>query len=140
MASKIGKRPDLNIFRLFGTQPSSEYVPHSRLALPERQVVEELLSSFLHSQWQSMYPVMDPAAIEEVISAAYSPQTVYRQGKSEAFVLAAVAMCSKFQNAEASTLLEGSIYANKAQSHLIQNPQESTTEILEMSIMLVSSS
>ena len=85
-----------------------------------------------------MYPVMDPTSIEEVINVAYNPQTVYGQGTSEAFVLAAVAMCSKFQNPEASTLLDSSVCANKAQSHLVQTPQESTTETLEMSIVLVS--
>ncbi|RFN45493.1 hypothetical protein FIE12Z_10255 [Fusarium flagelliforme] len=136
MASKIGERPELNNFRLFGTQ-TSDAVSHPRLTLPERQILEELLSSFLYSEWPSIYPVIDHATIGDIVELAYNPQTLHTQGQSETFILAAVAMCSKFQSSEEiSTLFEVDAYANRAQSYLVQSSQKSTPEALQTVVML----
>jgi hypothetical protein len=136
MASKIGERPELNNFRLFGTQ-SSDAVSYPRLTLPERQILEELLSSFLYSEWPSIYPVIDHATIGDIVELAYNPQILHTQGQSETFILAAVAMCSKFQSSEEiSTLFEVDAYANKAQSFLLQSSQKSTPEALQTAVML----
>ncbi|RBR23147.1 uncharacterized protein FIESC28_04142 [Fusarium coffeatum] len=134
MASKIGERPELNNFRLFGTQ-HSDHVSHPRLALPERQIVEELLSSFMYSEWSSIYPIIDPATIGETVESAYNPQTLHRHGTTETFVLAAVALCSKFQSTDENSF-EGDTYANKAQSYLTQSSQEGTVENLQTALML----
>jgi len=137
MASKIGERPELNNFRLFGTQ-SSDALSHPRLTLPERQILEELLSSFLYSEWPAIYPVIDHATIGDIVELAYNPQTLHTQEQSETFILAAVAMCSKFHSSEEiSTLFEVDAYANRAQSYLVQSSQKSTPEALQTALMLV---
>jgi hypothetical protein len=102
-----------------------------------RLILEELLSSFLYSEWPSIYPVIDTATIGEIVDLAYNPQTLHTQGQSETFILAAVAMCSKFQSSEEiSTLFEVDAYANRAQSYLVQSSQRSTPEALQTALML----
>ena len=136
MASKIGERSQLNNFRLFGTQ-RSDNVSHPRLTLPERHVVEELLSSFMYSEWSSIYPIMDPATIGETVESAYNPQSLHRHETTETFVLAAVTLCSKFQSSEETNSFEGDTFANKVQSYLTRSSQERTVESLQTALMLV---
>ncbi|KAJ4136514.1 hypothetical protein NW768_004129 [Fusarium equiseti] len=125
MASKIGERPELNNFRLFGTRPS-DAVSQLRLALPERQIVEGILNS---------------ATVGETVDLAYNSQIPHTQGQSEAFILAAVAMCFKFQSSEeTSNLFETDAYANNAQSYLVQSSQKSTPKALQTAVMLVRTS
>jgi hypothetical protein len=143
MSSKIGQRPALGKFRLFGSHssPLSPFQP--RAELPEREAVHELLESWMSSDGQRLYPVLDPELVQETVEAAYAPSqdpvTYQRQRTAEACLLAFLALCSLFKSDDTvPDLLEGDVYANSSHSYLTQAFEGSTLETLETVVMLVS--
>jgi hypothetical protein len=140
MASKIGQRPALGAFRLFGSHSFAPDPFQPRAELPQREVVHEVLDSWLSSDWQRLYPVLDPSLILGTIEAAYTlpptQETIHRQRTAEACILAAMAICSLNSECEMSELLEGDAYANTAHSYLAQLSDSSTLETLETVLML----
>jgi hypothetical protein len=143
MSSKIGQRPALGKFRLFGSHssPLSPFQP--RAELPERETVHELLESWMSSDGQLLYPVLDPDLVQETVEAAYAlsqdPVTYQRQRTAEACILAFLALSSLFKSDDTvPDLLDGNVYANSSHSYLTQTFEGSTMETLETVVMLVS--
>ncbi|KAH6966071.1 hypothetical protein EDB82DRAFT_319368 [Fusarium venenatum] len=141
MSSKIGQRPNLGKFRLFGSLsfPPTPFQP--RAELPEREIVNEVLESWLSSDWQRLYPVLDSLLVPGTIEAAYtlppSQETIHRQKTAEACILAALAICSRASGYEIPELLEGDAYANLAHSYLAQVSDGGNLETLEALLLLV---
>jgi hypothetical protein len=140
MSSKIGQKPNLGNFRLFGSLsfPHSPFQP--RAELPEREVTNELLDSWLSSDWQRVYPILDPSFVLGTIEAAYtlprSHDTIHRQRTAEACVLAALALFSRASEFDVPQLFEGDVYASTAHSYLTQVSEGSNLETLEAFLML----
>lgn len=140
MSSKIGQRPALGKFRLFGSYSSPPSLFQPRVELPDRDVVHEVLDAWLSSDWQCLYPVLDSSLVVGTIEAAYTllpnQETIHRQRTAEACLLAALAIYSLMTEHEMPELLEGDAYANTAHSYLAQVSDASNFETLETVLML----
>lgn len=143
MESKIGERPALESFRLFGSQKSSVHHAQLEIEIPDRPAVEQALNRFMSSGHQHLYPVIDPVYMQETLEAAYTlakdPGTCHRQRTAGTCILASLSLCLLLDGHKTFHKLPGTdIYANAAQSYLLQPSQETSFEMLEAAVMLVS--
>ncbi|KAF4435111.1 transcriptional regulatory [Fusarium acutatum] len=72
ISSKVGESISLDDFRLFGSQKHRFSSSSPPFTFPERQTIEAFLNSFFTSPWRLLYPIIDPALVEETLAAAYT--------------------------------------------------------------------
>ncbi|KAF4501645.1 transcriptional regulatory [Fusarium agapanthi] len=95
ISAKIGERVSLDGFRLFGSQKHQFSSSSPPFKFPERQMVEAFLNSYFTSPWRLLYPIIDPALVEETLAAAYTESK-----SAQVCFLVFMALCSRLKGSQ----------------------------------------